>query len=306
MHFDIPVIREFLETKYNYVHDVEPVADGWWSQALTFYTGEEKLVLRINQHPVDFQKDVFAYSQFNSEAIRIPEVKSAGSFNKDYFYCISEFIEGIPSDRVLPAEDLQNHLPLANTVMDQLDLIHALNATGFQGWGYTGASGNGLFNSWPDFLLSVYNSKIPTSWQELAATTWLDGQLFEQLLHKMETLFPYLPTDKHMLHGDYGFDNLLLKPDGSVAAVIDWAEMMLGDPLYDIVHLCEPWRQWEEMNFIRLWKNRKEEKEGVVKNFEERLHCYNIHSTVFHMHIHTVRKEEEKYKEIELWARENL
>ncbi len=96
MHFDTNTIQEFLESKYNYVHDVAPVADGWWSQALTFYSGEEKLVLRINQHPVDFQKDIFAWEHFNSAAIRIPEIKSTGNFNQDYFYCVSEFIEGTP------------------------------------------------------------------------------------------------------------------------------------------------------------------------------------------------------------------
>lgn len=31
MYFNTITIQEFLETKYNYVHNVEPVVDGWWS-----------------------------------------------------------------------------------------------------------------------------------------------------------------------------------------------------------------------------------------------------------------------------------
>jgi hygromycin-B 4-O-kinase len=306
MHFDTNTIQEFLESKYNYVHDVEPVADGWWSQALTFYSGEEKLVLRINQHPVDFQKDIFAWEQFNSAAIRIPEIKSTGNFNQDYFYCVSEFIEGTPSDQILEVEDLQEHSSLANTILDQLDIIHTLDTSPLQGWGYTGANGNGLFNSWEAFLLSIHNSKYPASWQELAAGSWLNGLLFEKLLKKMESLFPFLPKEKHVLHGDYGFDNLLLDPTGKVAAVIDWAEMMLGDPLYDLVHMCEPWMNRPGLTYLDLWKKRKEEKKISMENFEERLQCYHIHYTLFHMHIHTVRKEEKEYKEVERWAMENL
>lgn len=306
MHFDTNTIQEFLETKYNYVHDVEPVADGWWSQALTFFSGEEKLVLRINQHPVDFQKDIFAWEHINSTDIPVPEIKSTGNFNQDYFYCVSEFVEGIPSDRVLPIEDLSLHLPLANTILNQLDLIHQLPASHLQGWGYTGANGNGIFESWEAFLLSIHNSKYPVSWQELANNTWLNGPLFEKLMKKMENWFPFLPKEKQVLHGDYGFDNLLLTADGKVAAVIDWAEMMLGDPLYDLVHMCEPWKQHSGTTYIDLWKKRKEENGNPVKNFEERLQCYNIHYTLFHMHIHTVRNEEEEYREVERWAIENL
>ncbi|QEC44068.1 phosphotransferase family protein [Pseudobacter ginsenosidimutans] len=306
MHFDTNTIQEFLETKYNYVHDVEPVADGWWSQALTFFSGEEKLVLRINQHPADFQKDVFAWEHFNSADLRVPEIKSTGNFNGNYFYCVSEFVDGIPSDRVLAADHLPLHLPLADIILNQLDLIHQLPTTQLQGWGYTGPNGNGLFESWEAFLLSIHNSKYAVSWQELAGKTWLNGPLFEKLLDKMKTWFPFLPKEKKVLHGDYGFDNLLLTPEGKVAAVIDWAEMMLGDPLYDLVHMCEPWIQRSGITYIDLWKKRKEEKPNEILNFEERLQCYNIHYTLFHMHIHTVRKEEKEYREVERWAMENL
>lgn len=306
MHFDTNTIQEFLNEKYNYVHDVEPVADGWWSQALTFFSGEEKLVLRINQHPVDFQKDIFAFEHFNSEAIRIPEIKSTGNFDENYFYCISEFIDGIPSDRILLSENLQEHLPLAHTILDQLEKIHLLNTAPLKGWGYTNGNGQGLFNSWEEFLLSIHNSKYAATWQELASTTWLNGDLFERLLKKTEQFFPYLPKEKHVLHGDYGFDNLLLTGSGNIAAVIDWAEMMLGDPLYDLVHMCEPWVQRSGINYIELWKKRKEEKGITVVNFEQRLQCYNIQYTLFHLHIHTVRKEEEDYREVEEWAIKNL
>lgn len=122
----------------------------------------------------------------------------------------------------------------------------------------------------------------------------------------MESWFPYLPKEKHVLHGDYGFDNLLLSSTSEVTAVIDWAEMMLGDPLYDLVHMCEPWVRRTGLTYIDLWKKRNEDKGKSIQYFEERLQCYKIHYTLFHLHIHTVRKEEKEYREVEKWAMANL
>lgn len=306
MHFDIPQIQQFLDTKFNYIHNIEPVADGWWSQALTFYAGEEKLVLRINQHLRDFQKDVFAYRHLNSPGCCIPEVKATGDFTPGYFYCISEFIEGIPADSVLHSEDLTGHEELGRTILTQLDHIHQLDTGHYSGWGFTDINGNGLFNSWPAFLLAFFNSKTSVTWQEFAATTWLDGDYFEKMIEKMKALFPYLPKTRSLQHGDYGYDNLLLTPDNKVAAVIDWAEMMIGDPFYDIIHMCEPWKQNEGLTFIKLWKQMQEEKNQLMPHFDKVLECYNIHYTLFHLHIHTARNDEEGYREIEQWAIENL
>jgi aminoglycoside phosphotransferase (APT) family kinase protein len=44
-----------------------------------------------------------------------------------------------------------------------------------------------------------------------------------------------------IVHGDYRIDNLVLAPDGSVAAVLDWELCTLGDPLADIGMLMVYW-----------------------------------------------------------------
>jgi aminoglycoside phosphotransferase (APT) family kinase protein len=44
-------------------------------------------------------------------------------------------------------------------------------------------------------------------------------------------------------HGDYRFDNCLVRPDGTVAAVLDWELYTLGDPLADLAIALTYWAE---------------------------------------------------------------
>jgi aminoglycoside phosphotransferase (APT) family kinase protein len=44
-----------------------------------------------------------------------------------------------------------------------------------------------------------------------------------------------------IVHGDYRLDNMILTPDGDVAAVVDWELCTLGDPLADVGLLMVYW-----------------------------------------------------------------
>jgi aminoglycoside phosphotransferase (APT) family kinase protein len=46
-----------------------------------------------------------------------------------------------------------------------------------------------------------------------------------------------------IVHGDYRLDNMILSPQGEVAAVVDWELCTLGDPLADIGLLMVYWSQ---------------------------------------------------------------
>lgn len=44
-----------------------------------------------------------------------------------------------------------------------------------------------------------------------------------------------------IVHGDYGPHNVLIGPDCTVAAVVDWEISTLGDPLADLAYALNPW-----------------------------------------------------------------
>lgn len=44
-----------------------------------------------------------------------------------------------------------------------------------------------------------------------------------------------------IVHGDFGLHNMIVTPQGDVAAVIDWEISTLGDPLADLAYLLNSW-----------------------------------------------------------------
>ncbi|MGH9082596.1 MAG: phosphotransferase family protein, partial [Acidimicrobiales bacterium] len=44
-----------------------------------------------------------------------------------------------------------------------------------------------------------------------------------------------------IVHGDYRLDNTVMRPDGTVAAVLDWELCTLGDPMADVGLLADYW-----------------------------------------------------------------
>jgi hygromycin-B 4-O-kinase len=55
-------------------------------------------------------------------------------------------------------------------------------------------------------------------------------------MRTIESLLPFCPEDRHLVHGDFGFDNVLVE-DGHVTGVIDWQNARFGDGLYDVAWL---------------------------------------------------------------------
>jgi aminoglycoside phosphotransferase (APT) family kinase protein len=52
----------------------------------------------------------------------------------------------------------------------------------------------------------------------------------------MDELLLCCTTQKHLVHGDFGFHNTI--SDGqAITGVLDWADSRLGDFLYDVVTL---------------------------------------------------------------------
>lgn len=63
-----------------------------------------------------------------------------------------------------------------------------------------------------------------------------------------ELLCADIPSQQRVavVHGDYRLDNLVLRPDGSIAAILDWELCTLGDPLADVGMLLVNWLQTGE------------------------------------------------------------
>lgn len=62
--------------------------------------------------------------------------------------------------------------------------------------------------------------------------------------HELQQYFlDHMPDQgpARVVHGDYGLHNVLIGPDHTIAAVVDWEISTLGDPLADLAYALNPW-----------------------------------------------------------------
>jgi hygromycin-B 4-O-kinase len=180
---------------------------------------------------------------------------------------------------------------VVSNLFETLDVIRGIDVSGFRGWGLTDASGNGLFPSWPNYLLSQYNQKFDQQWTELARQTFLEKEVYETFFREMEQLLPYCPAEKYLVHGDFGFDNVV--SDGQrITGVLDWAECRLGDYVYDIAYL-DFWSR--QIPYGNLWYDYATARGYDVPHFTERMRCYMLNISLGSLVIAAAQEDEWDY-----------
>lgn len=223
-------VRQFLETtEHANPETIEQLTEGHISQALSFETIDgDKQVLRISAKDEDFKADQYAFDQFGDE-LPIPKVLEIGRFGDDAFYCVTERARGSISNTI-PQEDMPAALPSIHKTFAKIFETNVSGTTGYGDMDIT--TGNASYGSWNAALLSNLNSMGVEALKEHARNIDLDPHLVDGFVAQFHANLSYASEVRRLLHGDLGFDNLLL--DGNeVTAVIDWAQMGYGDWMRD-------------------------------------------------------------------------
>lgn len=245
--------------------EVKQLSKGWWSQAYSFRFDDKDWVLRINGSDKDFRKDQKAWEVLQG-IIPVPEIKLVGQF-KNNFFAISEKCSGttLIDEHVTSPE-------LVFSLFDTLLHMRAFNANSLNGWGLMNESFEGTCNSWEDWLLSFHNHKMDYTLQQLVNDGLLESMLHKVALNRIKQLLPFCKTEKYLVHGDAGFDNVLC--DGKkITGVIDWGEAALGDFLYDIAYL---FFNTEIVDYRGYWQEFVQQRQLQIPFMEERLRCYQM------------------------------
>ncbi len=290
---DSATVGEFLQTNFHKrAACVSWIGSGLFSQAFSFTVEQQAFVFRLNAWEEDFQKDAFACDRFSTPALPIPRVVRIGRFDETQYFAIAERCEG---QTIQVMDELQVRNVIAE-LFNALDIIHGIDISTYTGWGLTNAVGNGLFETWQDYLLSLYNQKFVFDWSKLIQHTFLEQDVYEAFLEAMKQLLPYCPLEKYLVHGDFGFDNVI--SDGKqITGVLDWAESRLGDFVYDIAYL-DFWS--EDIPYGALWREDAASRGRDVLHFEERMQCYMLHIGLGSLAIAAIKGDEEDY----IWVRE--
>jgi hygromycin-B 4-O-kinase len=89
----------------------------------------------------------------------------------------------------------------------------------------------------------------------------------------MAGLLDSCPEERWLVHGNYGFGNVLAR-EGRVTAVLDWIDAKYGDFVYDLAWLdfWAPQRDYPGHYLLR-----RPDKSPEIPRFAERLRCYKLY-----------------------------
>jgi hygromycin-B 4-O-kinase len=221
---------------------------------------------------VNFEKQAYVDENFASPTIPVPRQVHRGRLGDVYF----AITEKAPGQNLLQIPRSE-YLALIPAQIELLDAIHqvSLGAQGERpGYGIFDGNGIALWPSWRSHLEYVKEDEPAGdffgSWHELFQTSFLEREVFERLFGEMVQLISYCPEERYLVHGNYGFGNILAQ-DGRITAVLDWMNARYGDFLYDVAWLdfWSPNDGWHE-RFKQYYQSTGRE----VPSYGERVLCY--------------------------------
>ena len=289
------VVYQFLQEHFaKRAASVVFIGAGWFSQVFSFTAGGQGFIFRVNVYEEDFQKDALAYYHFSSPALPIPRVVRIGQFDDTRYYMITERCTG----RNLNQMNADGVRQLVPRLFETLDALHCMDISRYTGWGLADAAGDGRFESWAAYLLSLYDQKFTFEWTELAQHTFLERDVYAACIEEMEQLLPYCSPVRYLIHRDFGFRNVM--SDGEqITGVLDWADYGLGDFVYDVAYL-DYWSS--DIPYGVLWREHAASQGRDVPHLEGRMRCYQLHMALHDMAVAALQGDERGY----VWSRDHI
>lgn len=275
----LPLLHEYFEEP---ILDLQTVEGGNVAQTFSFAVGsrsdadatntesDKEYIVSFNPTMlVNFEKQAYVEENFASPSIPVPRQVHRGHLGEVYF----AITEKAPGQNLLQIPRPE-YVELIDAQFELLDAIHQVSLGERPGYGFFDGNGVALWPSWRAHLESVKDEgpagDFFENWHELFQTSFLEREVFDRLFSEMTQLISYCPDDRFLVHGNYGFGNLMAQ-DGRITAVLDWMNAMYGDFLYDIAWLAfwAPKDGWQE-RFRQYYQSMGRE----VPFYSERVLCY--------------------------------
>ncbi|MGD9108256.1 MAG: phosphotransferase [Gammaproteobacteria bacterium] len=252
-------MKDFLSQQMHAnITNLQKLSSGMFSQAYSFVADKNEYVLRLNKFEKDFKKDIYAYQNFGDKLL-IPKILKHGKYNNELYYAITLKCKGVTHDKI---KNPKNILP---EIIKIIETMRAIDVTNYRGFGLLDENGQGQYDSWREAIMSFYNHKFPN----IEIKKFINDAVLEKIFNLLE----FIPETKYLVHGDFGFDNLVVDND-KITGVLDWAESKYGDFLYDVAWL-DFWS--DDIKYARIFKNYYTANKIEIPNFDERIECYRLH-----------------------------
>jgi hygromycin-B 4-O-kinase len=213
----------------------------------------------------------FFSERFRQMEIPVRNVLYEGDFT-GLHYTIAEKVQGKGLNQ-LPWDEFTAVLP---SVMDLLMRIASIDTSDTTGYGWLDVDGTGMFASWRAYLCQIKNEEpgmFYDRWHSLFDSTFLDRKVFDHYFNKMEDLIDQTPSRRELVHGGFGYGNLLVK-DGRITAVLDWQDARYGDPVFDLAYMTDWFDGGTQEACINVYKQSLEKFGRQETNLQDRIKCY--------------------------------
>jgi hygromycin-B 4-O-kinase len=275
-----------------------PIAGGQVAQTFSFAVRDREYVVRFSRHMgAAFAKEVFIAAHYASAAVPIPPVIDVGRLG-ELDYVISVRSPGVTWLALPPAEAMA----LVPALMTTLQAIHAVDVRATGGFGVIGGEGNGLYSGWRASLLAIRDEEPEGeyygAWHRLFETSFLERAAFDRLFARMRDLLPLCPEARFLVHGDFGFDNVLCTGE-TVSAVLDWSNAAYGDFLYDVAWI-DFWGAG--IGFAERFQEHYQRRAVAVPHFAGRLRCYQAYIALDASRFYAKAGQEASYR----WLRDRV
>ena len=205
------VIRALLGDLFEQpIHTLAPVEGGQMSQTRAFQVGDVAYILRFTTSDLEegYQKDAFIYNNFASPNLPVPPIVKIGQ-HEDLHYAISEKMPG----NILSALTRETYNKTLASIIQTLCAIHQSDISQWAGYGAIDVNGMGTASSWKNFIAAIKHEQHQGSfygeWHSLFETTILERDFFDTVYAHMMHLRDACPEERYLLHGDFGYDNVL-------------------------------------------------------------------------------------------------
>ena len=285
------LIREHVAGE---VTDLERLKGGVFSRAYGFRVDGRPLVVRLSGAPhaaEAFAKDDYAARHFASPALPIPRIVAIGQLSDGHF-SIGERMPGRTLEELSPAE----RPAVLAAKLDTLDAIFRADVSASRGYGHWDGSGTGLFPTWQAALAAIIDNETHgfyRDWHALFRDSFLERAGYETVYRHMLRLAATCPAERALIHNDYQFENVLT--DGRrVTGVIDWANALYGDPLYEVARLVwwSGWPGWWYDDVAELMHARY----GAAPGYARRIACYTCHLVLDDLRYYVTQRLRPQYE----------
>lgn len=179
------------------------------------------------------------------------------------FY-VMEHIEGLILRANLPSGLLVSPSrvrALSQAAIDQLVALHSvdINASGLEQFGKGSGYNQRQIEGWTERFARSQTWNVPSGH---FVTRWLAERIPGEVSHCL-------------VHGDFRFDNLVLKPNLSnenepieIKALLDWELATIGDPLMDLGNTLAYWVQSDDDFYFRGFRRQPTHLEGMMTRQE--------------------------------------